>query len=94
MNLDIFVIGAQTTVGATLSASAAKGTGTVLTASINTPVHDYAHFEAGSWAYKTVGEVDWVTQNCVQSYVATVNSAVIPIKNDIGIDDWYNASAS
>lgn len=91
-NIEIFVLGAQQTVSAGLSASVTKSTGTTLTASLSTPPKYFAHFEAGAWAYQTSGQVDWVNQNCAQTYDATVYSATVPIKNDSGIKDWYNTS--
>jgi hypothetical protein len=91
-NIEIFVIGAQQTVSAGLSASVTKSTGTTLTSNLSTPPKYYAHFESGAWAYQTSGEVDWVTQNCVQSKVSTVYSATVPIKNDSGIKPWYNTT--
>jgi hypothetical protein len=91
-NLEIFVIGAQQTVSIGLSGSVTKSLGTTLTASLSTPPKYYAHFESGAWAYQTSGEVDWVTQNCAQSKVATVTSARVPIKNDSGIYPWINTT--
>ena len=82
-------ISAQT--GESAMQSETKSTGYSISLSVKTPAYTWAHFEAGAAIVRTYGNIDYVNQNCADTWVATQNITA-PVNHGITIEDWLDKS--
>ncbi len=65
---------------------------TTIGADVTVPPHMYGHAQAGAFSYKTTGQFHHVSDDCVDTLVAYVDTANSP-RDDIGWTIWVNDSA-
>ena len=92
-SIDLIVVSIGGSAGVTLTKTEDKSTGSEFSSGpVDTPPHDYAHFQAGVWSESAHGQSYYLSINCIQSGTSDW-SVNVPKSTDLGIDKWYNATA-